>query len=124
LKNQQLFKFGFFGEILMEKLFVYRIHSIKSIRFIENCNKYVATLQIRNRPKFEVWLTPKQADNLNNSFGINDFSNKNNTVYAVLAKEKNKTRFVWSATNDQDKKYLCNKFGAVEPDENNDDEVG
>jgi hypothetical protein len=100
----------------MEKNIVYKLHALEAIKFVEKCDKYVATLQVHNHAKVEVWLSPKQAENLNKSFGVSDYSTKHNTVFAVLAIDGNRTRFIWAATNDHGKKYLLEKFNASEPE--------
>lgn len=99
----------------MESLYVCKVHALDKLEYVHKCDRYVAVLQIHDHPKAELWLSPKQADNLNKSFGGSDYSTKRNTVFAVFAKENGKIRFVWSATNDHGKKFLMKKFEAVDP---------
>lgn len=60
-----------------------RLTNIIDMRYVKKVGKYVVELGIHNEPKKTVWLSEKQAINLNNCFDEtkNGYSNKDVSVY-------------------------------------------
>lgn len=97
----------------MSNLIIKKIHCLSKLDFVGKVGKYVSDLEIEGEKKLEgLWISIKQGENLQNSFGDSLYSTKNKQVYAVLDYSNNKPRFVWSCVNLHNAQKMADKFDA------------
>lgn len=91
---------------------VKKLHALSSLNFVPKVGKYVAEIQFHNFPKQTLWLSEKQAGNLNRCMKDSDYSTRLNEVWVVLDMSGSKPRYVWADCNDAGRLNLIARFGA------------
>lgn len=90
-----------------------KLHALDRLDYIAKVGKYVAEIQFHGHPKQTLWLSEKQAANLDRSLKGGKYSAATNEVWVVLDIENNRSRYVWSDCNDAGYTNLQQRFGAA-----------
>lgn len=106
-------------------LIIRKLHRLDRLDFISKIGKYVAEIEFHHFGKHTVWLSEKQAANLERCLDGDVYSTKKNAVFVVIDTE-NKPRYVWAGCNHAGYLNLKERFNvpdeAADEDEEEDDE--
>lgn len=94
-------------------LSIKKLHALDRLQFVSKVGKYLADIQFHNHPKQTLWLSEKQAANLNRSLKFGSYSTASNEVWVVLDIDGSRCRYVWSDCNDAGYENLKNRFEAA-----------
>lgn len=90
-------------------LIIKKLHALDRLAYIAKVGKYVAEIQFHEYSKQTLWLSEKQAVNLNKSLKGEMYSTARNEVWVVLDISV-KPRYVWSDCNDAGHANLVKRF--------------